>query len=704
MALEDLNKELGTQKSIREQAEKVYQKVQQAYKNQLKRNNQNIDHWDCYTCKLNHNQSYEDSLSQIYVPIVYNAVEARTTRFTNQIFPQSGRYVEVVTMDGDFPYGHMALLENYIENAKLRTDIVPALCRNGDIEGQYTLYVGWKNKKRKVRYKRKQKDLIADTETELEDVGEYEDIVEQDWKEGYPYVEVISDSDFILSPITADNVDEAIESNGSATILMRMTEGKVQEYIDNGTFIKSVGQQLKQGFGGHGGAEQGAYGSRSIEKEQAAHAGIKVEGDTKVAHVYQTWTRLKVNGKKRLCVMYLGGDNLILSVKLNPYWCDKCPIISAPVQKLSGIGKGISLVAPVAQLQYMANDAANLAMASGIYSLMPIVMTDPEKNPRLGTMLMNTAAIWQTNPNDTQLVEFPKLYQDGFAMIDWCKGEIFQALGVNPSMITSGQAYRRPTQAEVANEQMVDVLTTANAVTTIEAGILTPLVERFFEYDRQFRTEDITVKAFGQHGVKARMEVIEPVQVDKRYKFKWFGVEQARSAQQIQQQISAVNVARGIPPQLLPGRRLDLVPVVEQLIENAFGARLAPHVFRDESALLSLDPEVENQMLVAGFNVRTSELDDDVAHIQKHLEEAENDVTGFVKLHIAEHQERLMQRQMEVSMGQAQANPTSAPAGGASQPLPGSSPAGPSNMKQPPGAINPDQMGAADPSAMPRNM
>jgi hypothetical protein len=704
MALEDLNKELAGNKAVAKQAEKLLRKVQQSFKDQLKRNNEIIDYWDCYNCKLNHNQAYEDSLSQIYVPIVYNAVEARTTRFTNQIFPQSGRYIEVVTMDGDYPYGHMALLDNYVERSKLRTDIIPALVRNGDIEGQYTVYVGWKETKRKVRYKKMTKDMIGDVETDLEELEEYEDVVEEDVMEGKPTVEVISDSDFAMYPITADNADEAIEANGHATILRRMTEGKVQEMIDNGTFRKRVGEQLKQGFGGHSGAEQGAYGSRSMEKEHAAHAGIKIESDTNVAHVYETWAKLKVDGKRRLCKIYFGGDDLILSIKLNPYWCNKCPIISAPVHKLSGIGKGVSLVHPVAQLQYMANDAANLAMASGIYSLMPIVMTDPEKNPRLGTMLMNTAAIWQTNPNDTQLVEFPKLYQDGFAMIDWCKGEIFQALGVNPSMITAGQAYRRPTQAEVANEQQVDLVTTADAVTTIESGILTPLVERFFEYDRQFRDTPTMVKAYGMHGVKAKMEVIEPIQVDKRYKFKWFGVEQARSAQQIQQQISAVNVARGIPPQLLPGRKLDLVPVVEQLMENAFGARLAPHVFRDESAQLQLSPDIENQMLLAGFDVDISELDDDPAHIAEHMEELQNDVTGFVKLHIAKHQERIMQKQLQASMGQAQGNPTSAPAGGASQPLPGSSPAGPSNMKQPPGAINPDEMGAADPSVMPRNM
>lgn len=701
--MEDLSKELSGLKPIQKQAEKIYRQVSQGYKDQQSRVNQSIDYWDCYNCKLNYNQSYEDSISRIYVPIVYEAVEARTTRFVNQMFPQNGRFVEVVTEDGDYPYAHMAILENYIQRSKLRTEVMPALCRNGDIEGQYTLYVSWRESSRKVRYKEMERQQIAEVDTDLEDLDEYEVIKEEKWKEGMPHVEVISDADFLLYPATADSVDDAIEIGGHATILMRMTEGKIDEFVANGTFTKKKAEELKQGFGNDG-AEQGAYGSRSIEREQGIAAGIKVEGNVRLAHVYQTWAKMTVNGEKRLCVMYFGGDSLTLSVKLNPYWCDKCPIISAPIHKLSGIGKGVSLVKPVVELQYMANDAANLAMSSGVYSLMPIVMTDPEKNPRIGTMLMNVASIWQTNPNDTQLVEFPKLYQDGFAMIDWCKGEIFQALGVNPSMITSGQAYRRPTQSEIANEQMVDVLTTADAVTIIEEGILTPLVERFFEYDKQFRKDDIAIKAHGTVGATAIIEYIPPIQREKRYKFKWFGVEQARTAQRIQQQISAVNVARGIPPQLMPGRKLDLVPVVEALMENAFGSRLAPLVFKDERSQLSVDPGLENAIMAQGFDHPTQELDDDIYHLEVHMEEMQmnGDPTGFLKLHIAKHQNRIIEKQQEVSMGLAQANPTSAAAGGASMPLPGSSPAGPANAKQAPGAIHPDEMN--DPTQMPRNM
>ena len=696
--MEDLSKELSGLKSIQEQVLKKYKSVTKAVADQRERVNNSMDYWDCYNCKLNHNQAYEVAISRIYVPIVHDAIEARVTRFSNQIFPTNGRYVEVITEDGEFPYAHMALLENYVRKAKLRTEVIPALMRNGDIEGQYSVYVSWKKDERSVRYRKREKVEIEDIEysIDLDDIDDVDTIVEEELTEGFPHVEVISDSDLIIEPFASDSVEDAIEKGGSVTMLMRMTEGQIDKMVADGVFDKRKADVLKIGFGDVG-VSQGAYGARNAEKQQAAAAGVQIDGGVKVAHIYQTWTKLKVGKENRLCVVYYGGNDLILSAKLNPYWCDLCPIISVPIRKMSAVVKGVSMVECVAQLQYAANDAANLGMTSGIFSLQPIIMTDPEKNPRIGSMLMNIGAIWQTSPNDTQVVTFPELFGSAWDIVNTCKGEIFQALGVNPAMITQGSAYRKATQAEVANEQMVDVLTTADAVTIIEEGIMTPMIERFYDYDRQFRKDSTTVRAFGSMGLRASMEVIEPIQENNRYTFRWLGVEQARTMQRIQQQISAINVIRGIPPQLLPGRRLDMVPFIEALAENAFGPRLAPLVFVDEREKLAVSPNLENDMLARGFEVSVHEMEDDLEHIRVHMEVVDLDQSGFTRIHILAHQEALLAKQQEVSMGIAQ---TAQPAGGATVPQAGVSPAGPSNTRQPAGAIHPDQM----PGVMPRNM
>ena len=51
---------------------------------------------------------------------------------------------------------------------------------------------------------------------------------------------------------------------------------------------------------------------------------------------------------------------------------------------------------------------------------------------------------------------------------------------------TGAKAGKR-NQAEIALEQQVDILTTADAVTVLEESVFTEIIERFAELDAQFR-------------------------------------------------------------------------------------------------------------------------------------------------------------------------------------------------------------------------
>src|SRR5262249_20897399 len=145
---------------------------------------------------------------------------ARKTRFVNQIFPPSQRYVEVTTEDGTYPYAVMALSEHYIRKARLRTQVMPALCKNGDIEGQYNVYVSWAKNVRHVAWKVKKQVAVEDVETE----DEVDDIAEETIEHGYPVVEVLADADVLVLPFTADSVEEALDCGGSATIIRRWSK------------------------------------------------------------------------------------------------------------------------------------------------------------------------------------------------------------------------------------------------------------------------------------------------------------------------------------------------------------------------------------------------------------------------------------------------------------------------------------------------
>src|ERR1700761_8147923 len=123
----DLSKRAGVAKQL----EELFAEVEQGFADQSERSDDLVDYWDVYNCKLTGHQFY-DGNSKIFVPIVHNAVDARKTRFTNQIFPTNGRNVDVTSSDGEMPYATMSLLEYYVNRAQMRTKIMPALVRNGD--------------------------------------------------------------------------------------------------------------------------------------------------------------------------------------------------------------------------------------------------------------------------------------------------------------------------------------------------------------------------------------------------------------------------------------------------------------------------------------------------------------------------------------------------------------------------------------------
>lgn len=692
------DEELGSKAKVKEHLTKLFADIQQAFVSAHERADANMDYWDCYNCKLGGRQFY-DGNSQIFVPIVSNAIDARKTRFTNQIFPQSGRYVEVTTSELDVPQEQMSLIEHYIRRCKLRTQVIPALCVAGDVEGQYSVYVTWNKRTKKVA--RKIQKPIQSDGLAFEELGKTEDMEEDEVIDAGPAVEVINDSDIMVLPVTVDSLDEAIAVGGSVTILRRWTKAKIKEMIADGEIMKEAGETIIDQMS----VKKPDPNTRDTKKDMADAAGIKTSAGDKFALVYETWCNIKVGRDYRLCRSYYGGDDQILGCKQNPYWCDDVPLLSVPVEKIAGSFKGRSPTAKVIDLQVLANDACNEGADTAHFSAMPIIMTDPEKNPKVGTMVLGLASIWETSPKDTSFAQFPPLWKDSLERIASCKMEIFQTLGVNPAMLpqsTGGKQKRN--QAEIAQEQQVDILTTADSVTVLEEGILTPLAQRFMAYDHQFREKPLTVMQYGEMGIKANMQEVLPVQMDTKYEYRWYGVEQARTAQQIQQQIAGVNVIKSIPPQMYPGYRLNLSPMLQRLTDNLFGHRLAPLIF-EKVAGVTVDPMMENRLMDMGFDATVHPDDDDMAHLQVHMQGMGNpggDLHGKYRGHIMLHQQQMQAK------GQAQqpqglpGGPGGAGPGVAGSPQPGGQVQGPRLVKGPPGTIAPEQMPAAGSVNAPR--
>src|SRR5712672_469397 len=171
----DRDEELSTKKSINKALLDIYKDVETGFDDQRPRADQQMDDWDIFNCVLGSKQFYNGT-NQLFMPIVRNAIEARKTRFTNQIFPTSQRNVEVISSDGETPNALVALLEHYIKKAKLRTQVMPALMKNGDVEGQYNIYVSWRKTKRhvvqRVRKPVEVDEGISDPDNEVETIEE----------------------------------------------------------------------------------------------------------------------------------------------------------------------------------------------------------------------------------------------------------------------------------------------------------------------------------------------------------------------------------------------------------------------------------------------------------------------------------------------------------------------------------------------------
>ena len=697
----DRKEELSGREGIKEDLLKLYTEVKEGFDDQKERATDTQEYWDIYNNKYDDGKQYYNGNSRIFLPIAAILINARKTRFVNQLFPVSQRNVEVTTEDGTIPHAIVALLEDYVKKAKLRT-LLPALLRNGDVEGQMSIYVDWEKTERHVVMRvpaKMQVDLgdepDADTSVEVDGDDDMVDVKEETVHAAHPGVEIIADADVLVLPQTSNTIAEALANGGSVTILRRWTKGKIKRLIREEVIDKTKGKALLKNM-------QKADDDGKVDKAKAAvkAAGIQKDGRGTYLLCYETWSNIKLDkDTTRLCRTFFGGEDTILGCKRNPLWADTCPLISEPMEKVQGAFKGVSKVKAVADMAYFANDTINEAADSSAYSMMPIIMTDPEKNPKIGSMILNMAAIWQTNPNDTQFAKFPELWKSGFEVVGAIEAKMAQMLSVNPSMLTQATK-KKQNQAEVANELQLDVLTTADTVTVVEEGILTPMIGRFLELDHQYRDEKVTVRQYGVLGQMAAMQTIEPIQFNRRYQFRWFGVEASRSTQQIQQQIAAMNIIRGVPPQLYQGYKLNLAPLLVQMCENAFGPRLAPLILEDLRSQLSHSPDEENGYLEQGLMMPVHPMDNHKEHMAAHMKAMKEtgDPHGTIREHLLKHQIALMQQaQAQQQATQPQGQPGSP--GGAGPGKPGAQAVGPRPGPQaPPGAVRPNAM----PTAMPQ--
>jgi hypothetical protein len=698
----------GRNQKLRDKLDEVFNHVLRTFEDQNERSADIDDYWDCYNCQANGNQYY-NGIANIFFPIIHDAVNAIVTRFSNQMCPQSGRYLEIVAADGTQPEPLIGLLEHYLRDARFETQVLKPLIRLAIVEGQYNLYVDWAELEREIVSRETHGPRVEVAGQQMEAPGEdIEDMGEPELiREGRPVFDVLHDNDVAVWPANVDSLDEAFAIGGGVAIVRHWTKAKIDQMIEQGCIRRPEGKALKESM------DKVSKDQANVEKHLAEAVGIHPKGTG--ATVWEVWLTLPLDknggysedGNHRLCRVFLGPNRAQLGAKRNPYWNDRCPLLSVPIEKTPGVFKGKSLISYVDSLQYEANDAINEGADAATLSAAPIVLRDPEKSN--GPLVFGVGAIWDGGKDAISLLTFPDLTPRAQTRVQMALAAIFQSLGVNPSMLPQQTRAGKPNQAMVAQEQQVDLLTTAEGVKVPVEGILTPMLGLIVDYDYQFRDTDLTIRQFGEMGVRARLEQVPPLQNRNGYTFLWRGAEQVKMAGMMAQAGTAWMAALMQPAMQAAlakaGYEFDPAPLVIMQNQNLFGAYLGNQVLINQREMLTMDPEMENEILNSGQHLHVHPLDQDIPHLKSHMADKQmsGDPFGTVGEHIAAHIQMMQMKNM-AAMQAAQAKTGVGPAGGQGSrgPQPGALPAGPHAPPRPPGLPHPDQGPQSGVVSMPR--
>jgi len=331
-----------------------------------------------------------------------------------------------------------------------------------------------------------------------------------------PDIVPFATEDLAVYPATADSTEKAT----ATCIRLRMSQDAIEQMVDEGVFVGVDAEELIETLAKPDKGKE----KRSPPKERTNDAGIRTEGAYKYALIYEMHCNLPLDGKgkKQPAYVYFAGPTEIIGIIRNPAWSGRRPIISAPIEKITGSFFGISKVDPVKYMQWNLIDFFNMGQDSAQYGLLPVILTDPLQNPNWAAMVMGMAAIWPVDPMKTKALEFPQLWKDSAAMCQMLQGLIRESMDVNDSMMGKAPAGRKNASqmAAMSADQQISITDHAEQY---EETMLNPLLERIFELDQQFRTESLTVITKGEIGVRARLTQIEPKNFGERFNFWWSG-------------------------------------------------------------------------------------------------------------------------------------------------------------------------------------
>lgn len=606
----------ATQKSVRDRAvQKIWPKIEAFFQDNETFEREVREYWEVWNASKS-SLTYE-GIHDVVVPVSHDAIETCVKRDMGVFFPVSNTWVDVT---GD-SWEDANEVKARVNTLLFDNDFMGTMrlgTRTARVTGTLILYVDWVKEKGKVL------EVVHEGEDGMP-LAEPEVREKEKFVKDYPVFRVVSPTDFIILPVTAQKIRDAWLC-GERRFL---SEHEFREMMDDGTFVKDrnfLSALL------HTPKEATVYDAKS-------HGiGIKRSaGGDKTIGVVDVFTDFDLGEGPEPALLTFSQSILLRAVK-NPFWSKKKPYFSTPKMRDGETFFGHGDIQYIADFNDAANDYANQGLDSGTYALNPMIAVDPALAPNYKSFVIGPGMIW-TGGNPTPMT-FPNLAPEAMGLIQQLKTQVMETAGIMPP---SPQNNGRRAPAAVAAMQSAEIqMAEQDWARAVETDILVPVSQWVFELDRQFRETDLF---YTQSDMK--LAVIEPKLHTGNFRFTWLGSRQAMNPQKAQQVMTALNILGKLPPQLLGDKKLDLVPLLEYLLGSVFSLPHMDRVLKSQGE--TYNPMLENLALDKEVDLPVHEADNDLEHIHIHAEISTHATLKHIQLHMKQLEAKTNAQQQQMA-------------------------------------------------------
>lgn len=373
-------------------------------------------------------------------------------------------------------------------------------------------------------------------------------------------------------------------------------------------------------------------------------------------------------------------DRWAVRIQENPFYDKKPPYLFPRFKRVLNELYGRSLYESSDRIQYMINDIANQTMDSIQYELNPITIIDPSRVSYSQSIKFAPGAKWLGDPAGFQFSSPAHVATTGFNAINMLSGLVHDSTA--SAALQGIPAVRGQGRSQNTAGGMAQSLSQAGGpirmhVENFESEWGKPLLHMVYSRISQFMDTKITLRILGRKGAILEQRSVDVVDVVGNYDFKWLGTIASRNRQVLSQQmINFLNIAGGLPPQILQSFNWQLL--AKKIWTEGFGLLESDDIFNPMGQPVTVDPKLELELLRQNRNIQVSPVEDKMAHLRQHAIDLENEKRDDIREKLDEHitatldaiqQEAIQQEQLQQAMLMAQAQ-AGLQGGGDSRPSP----------------------------------